>query len=80
MVFFVATERALDTVERDRRVLVWVTIGADPEGVIVEVIVTVAGVLVTEKGNICRAVKSIHDVLEKKLAIWKAVASRSVIW
>lgn len=45
----------------------------------VEVIVTVCGVLETTKGEISRAVKSIHVVLGKKLAISKATTSRSVI-
>ena len=66
--------------EIESTVLVAVTMGTEPVGRIVEVIVIVTGALVTENETICRAVKSIHDVLEKKLASSNAVASESVIW
>lgn len=46
---------------------------------IVEVIVIATRVLLTENEAICRAVKSIDDVLEKKFASSNAVASESVI-
>jgi hypothetical protein len=79
-VFFVTIVRGAERVESESTVLVAVTIGTEPVGRIVEVIVTVSGVLVTENGAICRDVKSIHDVLEKKFPSSNAVASASVIW
>lgn len=63
-----------------REVLVEVSTGTEPVGSIVDVIVTVCGRFETTNGETPSAVKSIHDVLEKKLAIWKADASLSVIW
>jgi hypothetical protein len=77
VVFFVTIVRGTERVERvesESTVLVAVT-GTDLVGRIVEVIVTVTIALVTENGAICRAVKSIHEVLEKKFPISKAVAS-----
>jgi hypothetical protein len=79
VVFFVIIVRGTERVESESTVLVAVT-GTEPVGRIVEVIVIVTGALVTENEAICRAVKSIHDVLEKKLASSNAVASESVIW
>lgn len=60
-------------------VLVMMATGTDPVGVIVSVIVTVAGVFVTEQGVILKAEKSIHDMLVKKSASRKVTASKSVI-
>jgi hypothetical protein len=80
VVFFVTITRGIERVESESTVLMAVTIGPEPVGRIVEVIVIIIGVLVTENGAICRAEKSIHDVLEKKVAISNAVASASVTW
>lgn len=63
-----------------REVLVVVSTGTEPVAGTVDVIVTVWGRFETTNGETPRAVKSIHDVLEKKLAIWNADASLSVIW
>jgi hypothetical protein len=80
VVFFVTIVRVTERVENERIALVAVTTGTDQVGRIVEVIVIVTGVLITENGAICRAEKSIHDVLEKKFPISNVVASKSVIW
>jgi hypothetical protein len=60
-------------------VLVTMATGTDPVGIIVDVIVTVAGVFVAENGLILKAEKSIQDMLEKKPASRKVAASKSVI-
>jgi len=78
--FLVMIERGIVKVDTESTVLVAVTTGTVPLGVMVEVMVTVCGIFTTENGSTLSAVKSIHVVLEKKLAIWKEVASRSVIW
>ena len=77
--FFVITERGIEVVETKIVVLVTIATGTDPVGVIVDVTVTVTGVFVTEKRLIFKAEKSIHDVLAKKFASRKVVASKSVI-
>lgn len=56
-----------------------VTTGTDPVGRTVEVTVTVAGRFEATNGEIPTAVKSIQEVLEKKLESWKAEASPLVI-
>lgn len=78
--FLVAIESAIEVVRTETAVLVEVTTGCEPVGWIVEVTVMVRGRSSTENGEIPRAVKSIHVMLEKKLVSSKAVASSSVIW
>lgn len=77
--FLVLIKAETEVVNTCREVLVAVTIGTEPVGDTVEVIVTVAGRFETTNGDIPTAVKSIQEVLEKKLESWKAVASSSVI-
>jgi hypothetical protein len=76
----VTIESGNETLESESNMLVAVTTGKDPMGRIVKVIMTVTGVLVTENGRIFRVVKSIHEVVEKKLPSSKAVASEPAIW
>lgn len=65
--FLVLIKAETEVVNTCREVLVAVTIGTEPVGDTVEVIVTVAGRFETTNGDIPTAVKSIQEVLEKKL-------------
>lgn len=76
VIFFVATNNETGMVEMSTEVLVTVTTGTEPVGVIVLVTTTA---LDAAKGAILKAEKSIQEVLEKKLASWKLAASRSVM-
>ena len=62
-------DRGMEVVVTKIKVLVEVMDGAKPVGVIVDVIVKVAGEAVTENGAIATAAKSIQEVLEKNVAI-----------